>query len=75
MITWLYSRRGTAIVKSGQTIYAVSAAGITVIKLPEPLDPIPAMQWPSDVHSGSDKSALHGPISQRMGALRSKHQK
>ena len=31
---------------AGQTIYAVSASGLTVISLPEPLDQMPAMAWP-----------------------------
>jgi hypothetical protein len=60
---------------TGQIIYAVSASGLTVLKLPEPLDQVPTMQWPSVVHSSNDKSALHGSITQRMAALRNKLRK
>jgi DNA-binding beta-propeller fold protein YncE len=60
---------------TGQFIYAVSASGLTVLKLPEPLDQVPAMQWPSAVHSGTDKSAVHGTITQRMAAMRNRLRK
>jgi hypothetical protein len=35
-----------AIDPTGQTVYALSASGVTVIKLPEPMDQMPAAQWP-----------------------------
>ncbi len=60
---------------TGQIIYAVSTSGLTVLTLPEPLDQVPAMEWPLVVHSGIDKSALHGTISQRMAAMRNKLRK
>jgi hypothetical protein len=60
---------------TGQIIYAVSASGLTVLNLPQPLDQVPAMQWPLVVHSGNDKSALHGSITQRMAAMRDKLRK
>ena len=60
---------------TGQTIYAVSASGLTVLKLPEPLDQIPAMPWPSTVRFGSQKASLHGSITSRMTAMRSKLRK
>ena len=56
---------------TGQTIYAVSASGLTVLKLPEPLDQMPAMVWPN-VRSSSQKAGLHGSITSHMTAMRKK---
>jgi hypothetical protein len=60
---------------TGQTIYAVSASGLTILKMPEPLDQITPMQWPPDVRSGIQKAWLHGSITQHMTALRNKLRK
>lgn len=60
---------------TGQTIYAVSASGLTVLTLPEPLDQIPAMRWPSKVRSGNQEDWLHGSITSRMIAVHNKLRK
>lgn len=57
---------------TGQTIYAISASGLTVINLPEPLDQISPMQWPLTVRSSDQQPWLHGSITSRMAAMRSK---
>jgi hypothetical protein len=36
-----------ALDSTGQTIYVASSSGLTVLTLPEPLDQMPATQWPS----------------------------
>jgi hypothetical protein len=59
---------------AGETIYAISASGITVLKLPEPLDQMPAVQWPRMRFATRD-SQLHGPITARMKAMRRKLQR
>lgn len=57
---------------TGQTIYAVSASGLTVIRLPEPLDQISQVHWPPAVRPVDTQPWLHGPITSRMAALRKK---
>jgi hypothetical protein len=59
---------------TGQTIYAISASGLTVLKLPKPLDQISSMQWPHTVRSGNERAELHGSITSRMAAMRGKSQ-
>jgi hypothetical protein len=45
---------------AGQTIYAISASGLTVLRLAQPLDQMPAMQWPNlRRHSGA-QAKRHG---------------
>jgi hypothetical protein len=61
-----------AIDSAGKTIYAASVSGITVLTLPEPLDQIPATEWPTanvGLHGASQK----GAVSSRIGAMRSKN--
>ena len=60
---------------SGNTIFAVSKSGITVIPLPEAMDQIPPMQWPEPPVSASLRapSALHGTIASRMRAIGTRH--
>jgi len=60
---------------TGQIIYAVSASGLTILKLPEPLDQIPSVQWSSDVRFGNQMTELHGSITQHITAMRSKLRK
>jgi WD40 repeat protein len=60
---------------TGQTIYAASASGLTVITLPEPLDQMPATRWPAFVTSRREKSASHGPITHPLDVLRNRLQK
>jgi hypothetical protein len=52
---------------TGQTIYAVSASGLTVLTLPEPVDQIPSAQWPfrRPKSSRSARPALHGSLASR----------
>lgn len=57
---------------SGQTIYAISSSGLTVLKLPEPLDQVPQMQWALTVRPPGEKAWLHGTITSRMAAMHSK---
>jgi hypothetical protein len=57
---------------AGQTIFAVSASGLTVLTLPEPLDQIPAAQWQAYVRPGNHKNFVYGSITARMKAMRSK---
>ena len=54
----------------GQTIYAVSASGLTVIMLPEPLDQISQAHWPPALRPANTQPWLHGPITSRMATLR-----
>ena len=61
---------------TGQTIYAISASGLTVLKLPEPLDQISPAQWaPFSRRISSDRSGLYGSLASRMAAMRSKSEK
>jgi hypothetical protein len=59
---------------SGQTIYALSASGLTILTLPEPLDQMPAVQWTSMV-SGGARSRFRGSLASRMAAMHSKPKK
>lgn len=59
---------------SGQTIYAVSASGLTILTLPEPLDQIPAVKWSSKA-SGGAHSRFQGSLASRMAAMHSKPKK
>ena len=56
----------------GQTIYAMSASGLTVIKLPEPLDQLSLAQWPLALRAANAQPWLDGPITSRMAALQKK---
>jgi hypothetical protein len=55
---------------TGQTIYAASVSGVTVLTLPKPLDQITPMQWPL-VRVGAQQFELRGPIAARMAAMQS----
>ncbi len=55
---------------TGQTIYAVSASGLTVLKLSQPLDQMPAKQWRSNVLSGNKNAWLHGTITSHLREMR-----
>jgi hypothetical protein len=59
---------------SGQTIYAVSASGLTVLTLPEPLDKMPAVQW-SSMASGGARSRFQGSLASRMASVRGRPKK
>jgi hypothetical protein len=60
---------------SGQTIYAVSASGLTVLTLPEPLDQMPAVQWPASKRLHGMRLKLRGPLASRKAAVHSKPQR
>lgn len=60
---------------TGQTIYAISTSGVTVIKLSSPLDQMSPMQWPPAFRSATTQPWLHGPMSSRMVAVRAKQSK
>jgi hypothetical protein len=56
---------------AGQTIYAISASGVTVIKFAQPLDQMPSMQWPqARIHSRP--GTFNGLIASRMAAMHGK---
>ncbi|MFY9805530.1 MAG: hypothetical protein WAK78_08855 [Candidatus Acidiferrales bacterium] len=62
--------------RTGQTIYAISASGLTVLKLPEPLDQLPPAQWaPFSRRVSSNRSGLYRSLASRMAAMRGKLQK
>jgi hypothetical protein len=54
---------------AGQTIYAVSASGISVLKLPTPLDQMAATQWPLAVPGGK-RGAFQGTLAERFAAMK-----
>ncbi len=51
---------------TGQTIYAISSSGLTVLTLPEPLDQMPATQWPSAYISGGARSGFQLSLASQM---------
>jgi WD40 repeat protein len=55
-----------ALDSAGQTIYAVSSSGLTVLTLPEPLDQMPATQWPSAYISGGARSGFQLSLASQM---------
>ena len=55
-----------ALDSAGQTIYAVSSSGLTVLTLPEPLDQMPATQWPSAYISGGARSGFQHSLASQM---------
>jgi hypothetical protein len=60
---------------TGQTIYAVSASGLTVLKLPMPMDQMLPMQWPIlTVPTGNQQVGLRGSGTSRMAAMHRKPQ-
>lgn len=64
-----------ALDSAGQTIYAVSASGLTVIELPQPLDQLSPAHWPVALHLTTAQPWLHGPIGSRMAAIHEKASK
>ena len=56
---------------TGQIVYAVSASGVTVVTLPEPLDQMPAVQWPSfKFRSGADLGIRNSLASRKWATSR-----
>jgi WD40 repeat protein len=64
-----------ALDSAGQTIYAVSSSGLTVLTLPEPLDQMPATQWPSAYSSGGARFGFQRSLASRMRAMHRKPKK
>ena len=60
---------------TGQTVYAISKSGITVLTLPQPLDHIPSMQWAQVQGHNSKRTDFHGLIGLRMSVMHSKSSK
>jgi hypothetical protein len=56
---------------TGQTVYAISASGLTVLKLPTTVDQMPTVHWPLAVHATGTQPGLHGSMAKRMAAMRS----
>lgn len=63
-----------ALDSAGQTIYAVSASGVTVLKLPTPLDQMPAAQWPLAVPGGK-RGTFQGSVPERVAAMKAQRTK
>lgn len=55
---------------TGQIIYVISASGLMVIKLPQPMDQMTPFPWPPAVVLGGQQPWLHGTITSRMMATR-----
>jgi hypothetical protein len=65
-----------ALDSTGQTIYAMSASGLTVLSLPQPMDQIPNMNWSSaNVKSGIAHTPISGILTPRMAAMNPKRAK
>ena len=64
-----------AVDQTGQTIYVISASGLTVLRLPTPLDQMSPMQWPLTVHSSNERAGINGTLASRIAAMHSKSQK
>jgi len=58
-----------ALDSAGQTIYAVSASGVTVLKLPTPIEQIVAEQWPLAVRGGG-RGGFQNSIAARLAATK-----
>jgi hypothetical protein len=61
---------------SGDTIFALSKSGISVIPLPEPMDQMPSMQWPESRPTTPFHASLslQGTITDRMRAMHAARQ-
>jgi hypothetical protein len=57
-----------AVDPTGQIIYAISKSGLTVLKLPVPMDQMTAQHWPLAVRSGKGQSGFQGSIAARLAA-------
>lgn len=59
-----------ALDSAGQTIFALSQTGLTVMEMPEPLDTLPAQAWPLSVHNGAAQANPSVGLSSRIAAMR-----
>jgi hypothetical protein len=64
-----------ALDSAGQTIFVLSASGLTVLPLAQTLDQMSPTQWPVNIVNSNTRPAIYGSISSRMAALHSKTQK
>ena len=55
---------------TGQYLYAISASGLTVFKLPAPVDQIPNIPWPFPVGLVGGQQPYQGTPAARMAAMR-----
>jgi len=60
-----------AVDSTGQTIFAISATGLTVLGLPQPVDTMPAKQWAVGAATPAQKGAVAAGIKARVSAMRS----
>lgn len=60
---------------TGETIFAVSISGVTVLNLAQPVDQIPSMPWPEAHGRTSEQVGFQGSIAARAAAMRSKSHK
>jgi hypothetical protein len=60
---------------AGQTIYAISASGLTVFKLPQPIDQMPAAQWPEARAGRAKESRFQGSTLSRKAAVQGRANK
>lgn len=73
---WAYPQTAAspllALDPTGQTIYAASASGVTVVTLPEPLDQMPAVRWPSFKLRGGARIGSQKPLASQKRATRAR---
>jgi WD40 repeat protein len=60
---------------TGQTIFAISASGLTVMKLPEPVDDLPAAPWTRPYRLTSRGYGDSGSIAARVAAMHNRQLK
>jgi hypothetical protein len=60
---------------TGETIFAISASGMTVLKLAQPLDEMPSMPCPEAHGRSSEQAGFQGSIAARTAAMHSKSHK
>jgi len=61
-----------ALDSTGQTIYAVSTSGLTVLTLAQPLDQMTPLRWDLSRPSINVRPQLHGSLASRMAAMQGK---
>jgi hypothetical protein len=64
-----------ALDSAGQTIFATSKSGLTVMQLSQPVDSLPSQPWASVVRTSGKPAGLSGGISARAAAMRVTKQK
>jgi len=64
-----------ALDSAGQTIFAISTSGLTVMKLPAPADNIPVNSWALSRVTMNNHFEFSGGIASRLAAMRGKRSK